>query len=90
MRQGNGFITDSVAGCRAVSDLFSWQVNALDFFRKKLISIDFEPAEVDSDFPLDVDIVSNLSNALWQMNEELNNHFDGNVILFDINKRKKP
>ncbi len=56
---------------------------------KKLISIDFEPAEIDSDFPVDVDIVSDLGDALWQINEELNHRFAGKLPLFDIGDRKK-
>jgi acetolactate synthase-1/2/3 large subunit len=56
---------------------------------KKLISLDFEPAEIDSDFPVDVDVVGDLGDALWQMSEELNNRFEGKLPLFDINDRKK-
>jgi acetolactate synthase I/II/III large subunit len=56
---------------------------------KKLISLDFEPAEIDSDFPVAVDVVGDLGDALWQMSEELNNRFEGKLPLFDINDRKK-
>ena len=56
---------------------------------KKLISLDFEPAEIDSDFPVDVDVVGDLGDALWQMSEELNHRFEGQLPLFDINDRKK-
>ena len=56
---------------------------------KKLISLDFEPAEIDSDFPVDVDVVGDLGDALWQMSEELNHRFEGKLPLFDINDRKK-
>ena len=56
---------------------------------KKLISMDFEPAEIDSDFPVDVDIVSDLGDALWQMSEELNSRFEGKLPLFNIGDRKK-
>ena len=56
---------------------------------KKIISIDFEPAEIDQDFPVDVDIVSDLGDALWQLNEELNRRFDGKLPLFDIKGRAK-
>tara|TARA_Y100000588_G_C14250340_1_gene923206 strand:+ start:520 stop:2178 length:1659 start_codon:yes stop_codon:yes gene_type:complete len=55
---------------------------------KKLVSIDFEPAEIDSDFPVDVDIVADLGDALWQLNEELNRQFEGQLPLFDIKTRK--
>ena len=39
---------------------------------KKIIHIDFWPAEVDLDYQVDVDIVSDVADALWQMIEELN------------------
>ena len=56
---------------------------------KKLISIDFEPAEIDQDFPVDVDIVSDLADAMWQLNEEMNARFEGKLPLFDIKDRAK-
>ncbi|NKB56695.1 MAG: acetolactate synthase large subunit [Alphaproteobacteria bacterium] len=58
---------------------------------KKIIHIDFWPAEVDLDYQVDVDIVSDVADALWQMNEELNKRFDGDgkLPLFDINDRQK-
>ena len=54
---------------------------------KKLISIDFEPAEIDTDFPVDVDIISDLGDAIWQLNEALNERFEGSLPLFDIGDR---
>jgi acetolactate synthase I/II/III large subunit len=58
---------------------------------KKLVHIDFQSAEVDSDFPVDVDLVSDVADALWQINEELNRRFDNDpgLPLFDIADRKK-
>ena len=58
---------------------------------KKIIHIDFWPAEIDSDYPVAVDIVSDVADALWQINEELNARHDaaGNLPLFDINGRQK-
>jgi acetolactate synthase I/II/III large subunit len=58
---------------------------------KKIIHIDFWPAEIDSDYPVEVDIVSDVADALWQINEELNDRHDaaGNLPLFDINDRQK-
>ena len=58
---------------------------------KKIIHIDFWPAEVDSDYPVDVDIVSDVADALWQINEELNKRYDneGKLPLFDIGERKE-
>ena len=58
---------------------------------KKLVHIDFLSAEVDSDYPVDVDVVSDVADALWQINEELNRRFDEEpgLPLFDIADRKK-
>ena len=58
---------------------------------KKIVHIDFWPAEVDSDYPVEVDIVSDVADALWQINEELNARYDneGKLPLFDINDHKK-
>ena len=64
-----------------------WNANS----GKKIIHIDFWPAEIDSDYPVDVDVVSDVADALWQINEELNVRHDaaGNLPLFDINDRQK-
>ncbi|MDD9925078.1 MAG: acetolactate synthase large subunit, partial [Rhodospirillaceae bacterium] len=58
---------------------------------KKIIHIDFWPAEVDLDYQVDVDIVSDVADALWQLNEELNKRYDadGKLPLFDIGERQK-
>jgi len=57
--------------------------------KAKIIHIDFEAAEIDQHFPVTVDIVSDLADALWQINEELNKRAEGRLPLFDINSRKK-
>ena len=57
--------------------------------KAKIIHIDFEPAEIDAHFPVAVDIVSDLADALWQMNEELNRRAEGRLPLFDIGARQK-
>ncbi len=51
---------------------------------KTLVHIDFLPAEIDEDYPVDVEIVSDIADALWQINEELNARFEGDLPLFDI------
>lgn len=58
---------------------------------KKLVHIDFLSAEVDCDYPVDVDVVSDVADALWQINEELNDRFDDKpgLPLFDIAERGK-
>jgi len=53
---------------------------------KKIIHIDFEPAEVDAGYVVAVDIVSDLADALWQINEKLNDRFEGKLPLFDIGR----
>jgi len=55
---------------------------------KKIIHIDFWPAEVDRDYPPTVEIVGDLADALCQMNEAVNNRFAGNLPVFDIAMRK--
>ena len=64
-----------------------WNANS----GKKIIHIDFWPTEIDSDYPVEVDVVSDVADALWQINEELNVRHDaaGNLPLFDINDRQK-
>ena len=58
---------------------------------KKIIHIDFWPAEVDQYYPVDVDVVSDVADALWQINEELNNRYMAGNLLprFDIADRAK-
>jgi len=55
----------------------------------KIIHIDFDSAEVDKDFQVDVEIVADLADALWQINEELNRRVGDKLPLFDIKDRKK-
>jgi len=55
----------------------------------KIIHIDFWPAEVDRDYAADVEIVGDLADALWQMNEEINKRYEGKLPLFDIGMRKE-
>ena len=54
---------------------------------KNIIHIDFDPAEVDSAYPLRVEVISDVADALWQINEELNRRFEGRLPLFDIKER---
>jgi len=54
---------------------------------KKIIHIDFEPAETDRDYPVTVDVVADIADALWHINEELNLRFEGRLPLFDIKAR---
>ena len=54
---------------------------------RPIVHIDFEPAEIDRDYPVTVDVVADLADALWQINEELNRRAEGRLPLFDIGKR---
>lgn len=56
---------------------------------KKIIHIDFWPAEVDRDYMADVEIVGDLADALWQMNEAVNERFGDSLPIFDIGMRKE-
>ena len=55
---------------------------------KKIIHIDFLPAEIDSSYPVSVDVVSDVADAMWQINEEINKSHGDKLPLFDINDRK--
>jgi acetolactate synthase I/II/III large subunit len=53
---------------------------------KTIIHIDFDPAEIDMDYPVTLDIVSDLADALWQLNEETDRRFGDKLPLFDIGR----
>ncbi|MBR71537.1 MAG: acetolactate synthase [Rhodospirillaceae bacterium] len=58
--------------------------------KKKIIHIDFWPAEVDDHYQPAVDVAGDIADALWQMNEELTKRTEKRNIplpLFDIKKR---
>tara|TARA_Y100001936_G_scaffold223903_1_gene241066 strand:- start:11791 stop:13476 length:1686 start_codon:yes stop_codon:yes gene_type:complete len=50
----------------------------------KIVHIDFEPAEIDQFYPVSVDVVSDLADGLWQINEEINRRHGDILPLFDI------
>lgn len=56
---------------------------------KKILHIDFEPAEIDEDYHVTVEVVSDVADALWQINEEINRRYEGKLPLFDIKSRAK-
>jgi acetolactate synthase-1/2/3 large subunit len=56
---------------------------------KTIVHIDFWPAELDDAYPVEVDIVADVADALWQMNELINQRYEGKLPLFDISKRAK-
>ena len=55
--------------------------------KKTLIHIDFEPPESDSDYPVELAVVSDIADALWQINEGLNARFEDKLPLYDIATR---
>ena len=54
---------------------------------KTNVHIAIEPAEIDTDFPVAVDVVGDVADALWQINEVMNERFEGQLPLFDIADR---
>ncbi len=54
---------------------------------KKIIHVDFMPAEVDDCYPVTVDVVADVADALWQMSEEMDKRSgpDDKQPLFNIN-----
>lgn len=55
---------------------------------KTIVHIDFAPAEVDEDYDPDVEVVGDIADALWQINERLNEVFGDRLPLFDIAGRQ--
>ena len=54
---------------------------------KKIVHIDFWPAEIDEDYPVVVDIAGDIADALWQINEKLNESHGDQLPLWDIADR---
>ncbi len=66
-------------------DLVEYAPSAWNAQRKhKIVHIDFLPAEIDQDYPVEVDVVGDLADALWQINEELNLRHLAQMPFFDI------
>jgi len=51
---------------------------------KSIIHIDFEPAEIDEAYPVAVDLCADVADALWQINERLNELRGEDLPLHDI------
>lgn len=49
---------------------------------KKIAHIDFDIAEIDTDYRATVEIVADIADGLWQVNEKLNEKFNGKLPLF--------
>jgi len=64
--------------------------NRLKKKKKKIIHVDYTPAEIDKDYLPDVEIISDLAAALYQLNKRLLEKINKNKLpLFNIKKRKK-
>ena len=70
-------------------DLVEYSPSFWNHGDKKILHIDFEPAEVEEDYPVTVDVVADIADALWQINEEMNRRYQDELPLFDIGKRAK-
>lgn len=56
---------------------------------KKIIHIDFLPAEVDADYPVAVDIAADVADALWQVNVALERDYSDRLPLNDIGRWRR-
>ena len=64
--------------------------NRIEGGNKKIIHIDYTPAEVDRDYLPNVEIISDLAGALYQLNKALLNRLSQTSLpLFNIDSRKK-
>ena len=64
--------------------------NRIEGREKKIIHIDYTPAEVDRDYLPNVEIIADLAGALYQLNLALINKVSrSHLPLFNINSRKK-
>ncbi|MDJ0943537.1 MAG: acetolactate synthase large subunit [Kiloniellales bacterium] len=53
---------------------------------KRIVHIDFEPAEIDEAYPVSVDICADVADALWQINERINEVRGEDLPLHDIGR----
>lgn len=56
---------------------------------KKIIHIDFEPAEVDYWYHPEVEIVGDIASTLWELNEKINDDFPKNKGKFAVKHRRR-
>jgi acetolactate synthase-1/2/3 large subunit len=50
----------------------------------RIVNIDFQPAEIDAHFPVEVDVVGDVAHALWALNERV----EAKPIHFDLTPQK--
>ena len=53
-----------------------WNKEHCDAHERKIIHIDFLPAEVDTYYPIDVEVVGDPAHALWMLNERIEKEVD--------------
>jgi acetolactate synthase-1/2/3 large subunit len=56
---------------------------------KKVVHIDFLPAEIDSHYTVAVDVVGDIADALWQINMEMESNHAGKLPLQNIDSWQK-
>lgn len=56
---------------------------------KKVVHIDFLAAEIDSHYTVEVDVVGDIADALWQINMELESNYAGKLPLQNIDSWQK-
>ncbi len=57
--------------------------------KKKVVHVDFLPAEIDYHYTVEVDVVGDIADALWQINMELERHHAGRLPLQNIDSWQK-
>ena len=91
-RQGRDHVNEALDGADVVISVgYDLVEYAPNFWNKhggkKIVHIDFWPAEVDEDYPVVVDIAGDIADALWQINEKLNESHGDQLPLWDIADR---
>ena len=61
--------------------------NRTNKMSKRIVHIDFLPAEVDRDYVPTIEVIADLADALWQINEMLEKQYKAKLPLFDIKSR---
>ena len=56
---------------------------------KKVVHIDFLPAEIDYHYSVEVDVVGDIADALWQINMEMERNYAGKLPLQNIDSWQK-
>jgi len=65
-------------------DLIEWPPDRWNIgMRKKIVHIDFEPAEVDNDYRCKVEVVADIASSLWEINEKIGDdyNFDNTIMI---------